>query len=165
MNEAITREELKAIVETQSKATEQMVLVAKSLSDILFEQKKLTEKLANGTLKEAIQQILEHVDSRFDFMNKELAEHRHHINTCQDKFIEIMQEFKPKVIADIPVIKEGLESMRDDIKFSKWFIGIVGIVVIVATTIVRGMDNRSLTDYQIKTLVAHVGQAEVKELK
>jgi len=76
-----------------------------------------------------------------------------------------MQEFKPKVIADIPVIKEGLESMRDDIKFSKWFIGIVGIVVIVATTIVRGMDNRSLTDYQIKTLVAHVGQAEVKELK
>jgi len=165
MSEAITREELKAIVETQSKATEQMVLVAKSLSDILFEQKKLTEKLANGALKDVIQQILEHVDSRFDLMNKSLEDHRIHVLSCQEKLIEALQDFKPKVTDDIPEIKESLVVVKDDIKLSKWFIGIVGIAIIITTTIIRGIDNKTLSPAQIKQLMSHVVQEEVKELQ
>lgn len=156
MSDPISREELRAIIETQSKATEQMVLVAKSLSDILVEQRRLSEKLSNGVMKEFTQTIVDHVASCTESMREDLK------NACvrQDKVLDVAERAQTKVENDIPEIKRVVISMSDDIKFSKWFIGAVGLVIIVATVLLRGLDSRMIDAKNIKMLTTAIHEAE-----
>ena len=52
MSDGMTREEIRALVDVQSKHTEQMVLVAQRLQTIAELQSKIAEKLSNGVAKD-----------------------------------------------------------------------------------------------------------------
>ena len=124
MNDPISREELKAIIETQSKATEQMVLVAKSLSDILIEQKKITDKLSNGFVKDLSDKCKE---------NGAL---------CSSSICRNFEKALEPFTKYLPEIKEAVTTTKQDSTFLKWFVGSIGIIIVIATVILRGIDTR-----------------------
>lgn len=53
-----------------------------------------------------------------------------------------------------------LNGVKDDIKFSKWFIMSVGAVTIVATVLLRGLDNRNLFKEGVKSIVAEYAREQ-----
>jgi|WetSurSiteA1Bulk_404760.scaffolds.fasta_scaffold30278_4 hypothetical protein len=116
--ENITKEELMAMIATQSKATEQMVIIANYLREITEEQKKITERLTNGVKKEITESI-----------TKELQ-------ICNVKLTDEVEQID-KMLTDRGAV---ITNISNDISFTKWFIGIVGIVVVIATVILRGID-------------------------
>jgi len=62
MGDDITKAELQAMIDVQSKSTQQMERVANSLNQIIEEQKHISESLAGCTAcKEAIKVIAENV--------------------------------------------------------------------------------------------------------
>jgi hypothetical protein len=126
MSEEITKDEIKAIIETQSKATEQMVIVAGHLKTIADEQKKISAMMTNGLKKEIIDGIITKVDEHF----KEAGKVFHSCNIKMDK-------------------------VGTDVTHAKWFIGVVGTVVIVVTVILRiiglsSIDNKMTTKELLK---------------
>ena len=46
-----------------------------------------------------------------------------------------------------------LASIKRDIEIAKWFIGIVGLATVVATVVLRGLDNRALFRTEVKQVV------------
>lgn len=139
--ENITKEELLAMISTQSKATEQMVIIANYLREITEEQKKITERLTNGVKKE----IVENVAKELQVCNIKL--------TDEVEKIDKMLTERGSIITNI----------AGDINFTKWFIGIIGIVVVIATVILRGIDatkneaihQQDVTDIQQLHKVLH----------
>jgi hypothetical protein len=108
-DEGITRDELKLMMEVQSKATEQMVLIADRLKEIVDAQ-----KLA------------------LDNHNKILIE------LSNVKGSEISAQKSADKVETI------IENMKNDITHAKWFIVIISLTIIVATVVLRGIDNRLL---------------------
>lgn len=47
-------------------------------------------------------------------------------------------------------------SIKRDIEFVKWFVGIVGLAIIVATVVLRGIDNRFLFKTEVKEVVKEI---------
>jgi hypothetical protein len=144
MNETLTKDELKAILDTQSKATEQMVLVAKALTDILTEQKRITDKLSNGFIKDLSDKCKENG------------------TICSTGITRSFEKALEPLVNDLPEIKEAVLTTRDDAKFSKWFIGSVGLVMVVAMVLLRGLDSRIMwnkTDKQTTIDTAKIIEA------
>ena len=148
-NDPISREELKAIIDTQSKATEQMVLVAKALTDILTEQKRITDKLSNGFIKDLSERCKENGA------------------TCSSTIVRCFEKALEPFAKDLPEIKEAVLITKDDNKFSKWFIGTVGIIILVATVILRGIDTRIMlgksdkqTSYDTAKIIEAIHETE-----
>jgi len=135
MTEPITREEMRAVIEVQSKNTEQMLAVVKSLERIIetqnhisILQEKLVEKLSNGIKKEIAHEVTIELTS---ILSPTISDvHK----TC-----ELLQERTPTIM-----------KISTDIDRVKWFVGIVGLVVVVSTVILRGIDMRVITNNQIK---------------
>ena len=137
MTEPITREEMRAVIEVQSKNTEQMLAVVKSLERIIetqnhisILQEKLVEKLSNGIKKEIAHEV-----------NIELTSVLSPTISDVHKTCELLQERTPTIM-----------KISTDIDRVKWFVGIVGLVVVVSTVILRGIDMRVITNNQIEQI-------------
>ena len=110
MSEFYSREEMNAMVETQVKATEQLVMIAERLRNISENQVKITERLHNGMARDIADHFIRSTKDSFDIMYKELKEK-------QDK------------------ITKSIEDTRDDSKMAKWFFGILSLVIVICTII------------------------------
>jgi len=137
MTEPITREEMRAVIEVQSKNTEQMLAVVKSLERIIetqnhisILQEKLVEKLSNGIKKEIAHEVTIELTSVLSPTISDVHK------TC-----ELLQERTPTIM-----------KISTDIDRVKWFVGIVGLVVVVSTVILRGIDMRVITNNQIEQI-------------
>ena len=166
MSDPISREELRAIVETQSKATEQMVLVAKALTDILAEQKKIADKLSNGIMKD----LDERCKQNSTTCSGNIVRCFEKLFDTQAKILGYVERVEPTIHNDLPEIKEAVIETRDDARFSKWFIGSVGLIIVVATVVLRGIDTRMMwtkTDkqatYDIKVIMDKLQELEDKK--
>jgi len=124
--EGITRDELKLMMEVQSKATEQMVLVADKLTEIVSAQRQALDN---------------------------------HNKILQELITVKSSEASAKASAD--KVESIIGNMKDDITHAKWFIIIVSLTIIVATVILRGIDNRILftktNEQNIQTLKTEEG--------
>ena len=108
MPEEITKDEIKAIIETQSKATEQMVIVAGHLKTIADEQKKISAMMSNGLKKEIVDSIVNSVNENFKEAGKVFQ-------SCNVK----------------------MDTVKNDVQHAKWFIAIVGVLIVVLTIMFR----------------------------
>ena len=137
MSDPITREEMKAAMEVHSRNTEQMLAVVKSLERIIetqnhisILQEKLVEKLSNGIKKEIAHEVTIELTSVLSPIISDVHK------TC-----ELLQERTPTIM-----------KISTDIDRVKWFVGIVGLVVVVSTVILRGIDMRVITNNQIEQI-------------
>jgi hypothetical protein len=115
MSDELTREELNAVIETTRKQTEQMVVIATSLSTIVSSLTKITSdnekilsKLSNG----------------------------------------IKEDIAIKVKAEIENC-----SIAKDIHDTKFFVGVVGIAIVVASALLNVIDRRWSEAGQIKRII------------
>jgi hypothetical protein len=88
----ISLETIEALIESQSKSTEQQVLIASALHDLVDSNKAIAAKLSNGLKDEIVAKVEEKLN-----------------NSC----------------------------MAQDIKHTKWFVGIVAVVIIIANVIIK----------------------------
>jgi len=135
MSEPITRDEMKAAMEVQSKNTEQMLSVVKSLEriidtqvHILQLQEQLISKLTNGIKKEIAHEVSSEV--------KVLIEPT--VNTV-NKNCEML-------VSRTPLINQ----ISSDIEKVKWFVGIVGLIVITSSIFIKILTDTDLHQAQIK---------------
>jgi hypothetical protein len=147
----ISKDEFKIALEVQAKATEQMVIIAGALKDISVELREVHDRLSNGAIKD----IVQGVSDNYNHVHKETIATLGRIEDCQQKF---------------PVIVEGVvtnSSISRDVNHVKWFVGIVGVVIIVATLILRllgvGMPNLEKNEKTLmQMLETHIQQTTNK---
>jgi hypothetical protein len=111
--ELITKEELQVMIDIQSKNVQQLTTIANQLSIIVEKENKIQDRLFNGFVKD---------------------------------IAEAVGESTAKCIKDsLPnMLKVEIENSKvsRDMEYTKWFIGIVGTVIVVALVVLRGLDNR-----------------------
>ena len=133
----ITKDEFKIALEVQAKATEQMVLIASALKEITVELKEVHERLTNG----AITDIVDGVCHNYNSVHKETIHSLDIIRKNQEQIIATQNSITPAV-------KEVISNsdISKDIRHSKWFIAIIGTIIIITTIILRivGFDASSL---------------------
>jgi len=117
-NHVFTKEEIDALILVQTRATEQMITIATTLRQIAEDEKEVLHKLSNGLRKEII-----------DGVKLEMA-------ICNEKFSNELTQVHEMLNERGVTIKR----IDDNINYTKWFIGIIGVVVVIATVILRGMD-------------------------
>jgi len=59
---------------------------------------------------------------------------------------------------------EAVASIRQDITFVKWFVGIIGLAIVVATVVLRGIDNRQLFKNEVKQIVQELRNDSVSQV-
>jgi len=123
---------LMVLVEVQTKATEQMINIANSLHVLAEEQKEILHRLTNGMKKEII-----------DGVKLEMT-------ICNEKLTGELSQVHEMLDSRGDTIKR----IDDNINYTKWFVGIVGIVIVIATVILRGLEMRQADlvhqqDYQV----------------
>jgi hypothetical protein len=138
--ELVTRDELKAMVEVQSKNVEQLTVIANHLSTIVERENKIYDRLYNGLSKEISTAVISSIEK--------LAES---VDECRDRQVS-------QCAAAGNVIDEKLKNcdMAKDIGHTKWFIGIVGVIVIVSTIIVNAIVKTGTDDSRNKAVQALV---------
>ena len=134
MTEPITREEMKAAMDVQSKNTEQMLAVVKHLEKIVDTQthisqlqEKLVEKLTNGLKHEISHEVITD------------------LTLACEPFVENIKRSCELLKDRTPVISR----ISADIERVKWFVGVVGLVIIVSTVILRGIETRAFSNRQV----------------
>ena len=147
--EAVTRDELKAMVEVQSKNVEQLTVIANHLATIVDRENKIYERLYNGLSKEISTAVLGSVDKLHELVAATKEAQTHQCAAAKTNFGEMMDE---------KLMNCG---MSKDIGHVKWFVGIVGLIIIVSSVIVNGLvrqaSNASQTQ-DIKAIVQHFEQ-------
>jgi membrane protein insertase Oxa1/YidC/SpoIIIJ len=111
-DDSIKREEIRALMEVQSKSTEQMVLVAERLKLITDAQEKIANKLSNGIVKD-----------------------------LKDEFDKTLTQCNKDVLKDIGTIAVRTKEIKDSVNWLKILFGITGIVIIIATVLLRLMGH------------------------
>lgn len=146
----MTKEEVHALIEVQNKATEQMVTIATSLHVIMEEQKEILRKLSNGIKKEIVEGVkLETVICSERLLNE--------INV-----VHTMLNDRGRL----------LKRVDDNMTFTKWFVGIVGIAIIIATVVLRGLEvsdfakvrQNSVTHSEISTEEIQNSHSDLEKL-
>lgn len=140
MNEPITREEMQAAMRVQSKNTEQMLAVVQNLEKIIDNQTHLTklqekvvEKMTNGIKNEIAHEVV----TEMSIQNE----------ACLNITRRTMSMLEDRT----PVIRK----IANDIDKVKWFIGVVGIVIIIASVILRGMEANNVLRHFEKSTIEH----------
>ena len=118
-NHVFTKEEIDALISVQTRATEQMITIATTLRQIAEDEKEVLHKLSNGIRKEIV-----------DGVKLEMT-------ICNEKLTNELTQVHEMLSERGSVIKR----IDDNINYTKWFIGIIGVVVVIATVILRGLDT------------------------
>ena len=133
----ITREELTAFTSSHEKVAVVLEKIANQLETIALKQDKLVDKFDNGVVKE----IIQGVTNNYNTVHKETIDHLSRMESAIANNNVIFVEKIPQEITE----KLNNSEIAKDIAKVKWFIGIVGLVIIVATVILRGLDDRLVT--------------------
>lgn len=132
--DVMTRDELAGMITVQSKNVEQLTVIANHLATIVERENKIYERLYNGIAKEISGAVIEAVEESHLSTNRLLdAQAACCANMC-------------KALPDL--IKKEMDGSKvaADMGHVKWFIGIVGVVIIVASVIVNLISKKSVDD-------------------
>lgn len=154
--EVITNIELQAIIGVQSKNVEQLTIIANHLSTIVERENKIYDRLYNGISKEISDKVIEVVKN----CNLNCGESHGSLITKIDNL--------PTTIQD----KINNSNISKDMEHVKWFVGIVGLLIVAATIILRGIDSREFTNLETKQYTSlaqklddHLGQVVTSKIK
>lgn len=155
MANEVTKEELKAMIEVQSKNVEQLTVIANHLSTIVERENKIYERLYNGLSKEISGAIIVMIEK----LKEEVEETKKGQTTqCAAATTTLKTTFAEEL---------SNSSIAKDIGHVKWFIGIVGVVIIVATVILNGIGRKN-EGYdllkQIKYELSHTIEPQSQDL-
>jgi len=167
--DALTKEEFKAALEVQAKATEQMVLIATSLREITVELKEVHSRLSNGAIKDIVQGVTENYSGIHKETVSCLLRIEEYQKDTQDMLTSdvlvkkisdtistgTLSRIEDAIITKLPVTiieRFNNSGMAKDLDRAKWFIGIVGIAIVVATVVIRGIDTRFVAGNQDKEI-------------
>ena len=154
--EAVSKDELKAMVEVQSKNVEQLTVIANHLSTIVDRENKIYERLYNGLSKEITSAIVLSVDKVHELVTATKEAQTHQCAAAKENFGTMIDE------------KLNNCDMAKDIGHTKWFVGVVGLIIVVATVILGGIDRRN-EGYnllkQFKSELTHATDVQSDDLK
>ena len=135
---AVSRDELKAMVDVQSKNVEQLTVIANHLATIVDRENKIYERLYNGLAKDISGSIIGELNERCMVLGKKIDDQQIKCNAvCTGIGTLIRAEIENS-------------SISKDIGHVKWFVGIVGLVIIVASVVVNGIVRHNTEDIQFK---------------
>ena len=112
MTEGITKAELQAMIEVQTKSAEHLALIAKNLSDIANKEEKIQQRLYNGLSKEITNELV-----------KELKE-------CNTAVVKV-----------VALNKETLAVILTNTVFLKWIYGGLFALVALAWLILQVLEH------------------------
>jgi hypothetical protein len=151
----ITREELNAFTSAHEKTATVLEKIAGQLEQITTKTDKLIEKLDNGL----VTSVIDGVTHNYNAVHKETIDCLSRVEKAIENNRSILADKVPDELAE----KLANSSIAKDIDKAKWFIGIVGIVVVIAIVIIRGIDTRFILTKDTSTLQQllkeHVGQS------
>ena len=138
----ITKEELAAFTDAHSRSAIALERITDRLEDIALKQDKIIDKLTNGVTHN----IIEGVTTNYNATHKETIASLDRIEASN----------KPEAVKTM--LKETIDnsSMAKDVGYAKWFIGIVGLVVIVALVIIRGIDTRIVVNKDLRSEIKKI---------
>jgi hypothetical protein len=129
----ISREELIAFTVSHEKVAVVLDKIATQLELIATKQDKLIEKLQNGITETIINGVVRD----YNITHKETIE-------CLQRIELANKDMKDKFPIEVAT-QINNSSVAKDVGYAKWFILIVGLIVIVASVILRGIDNKIIT--------------------
>ena len=147
-----TNKQLKNELNQFSDASTQVAIaldkVIDRLEHVLTSQDKIVDKLSNGMITD----IVNGVTNNYNQIHKETIETLNRLNGGCTEHRKLLQENEKTFKEDL---RESLDnsSIAKDINHTKWFIGIVAILVLVVSFILRGLDNRASESQNIKDLI------------
>lgn len=147
--EPVTRDELKAMVDVQSKNVEQLTVIANHLATIVDRENKIYERLYNGLSKEISAAIISSVDKVHELVAATKDGQANQCAAAKENFGDMLEE------------KLSNCGISKDIGHVKWFVGAVGLIIIVSSVIVNGLVRNSANAAQtqdIKAIVQHFEQ-------
>ena len=151
----VSKEELIAFTEAHSKSAVALERITETLENITQKQDKIIDKMSNGLSEVIIRGIVDNYAS----IHKETVADLIRIE-CNQK------DIKEAILSKIPeVVSEKLTNsgIAKDLGYIKWFIGIVGMVIIVATVILKLMG--ASVESRIATTQAESLQKMLQEYK
>jgi hypothetical protein len=125
----ISREELIAFAEAHSKTAVALDKITAALENITDKQDKIIDKMTNG-ISDA---IVDGVTDNYNSTHKETVAALARLESNQKDFRETITSKVPSIIDD----KLSNSAMAKDIEHTKWFVATIGMVVIVATIILK----------------------------
>jgi hypothetical protein len=120
----ISKEELNAFTEAHIKSSVALEKIAERLESILNSQEVIVAKMTNGMPDTIIKGVVDNYNNT----HKETV-----------KSLERIEAKLSQTPVDV-IEKVSNSSIAKDIEHVKWFVGIVGVVVIVAIVILRGLE-------------------------
>jgi hypothetical protein len=120
----ISKEELNAFTEAHIKSSVALEKIAERLENILNSQEVIVAKMTNGMPDTIIKGVVDNYNNT----HKETV-----------KSLERIEAKLSQTPVDV-IEKVSNSSIAKDIEHVKWFVGIVGVVVIVALVILRGLE-------------------------
>lgn len=155
----ISREELVAFTEAHSKTAVALDKITGTLEAITQKQDRLVEKMTNGITDS----IVDGVVSNYENTHKGTV-------ASLDRIESYTKEMKDALILRLPtLVEEKLRNsdMAKDIQHTKWFVGIVGVAIIVAMVIIRVIgtslnaniseDNSDILKHMLKVHMQQAG--------
>lgn len=137
----MTKEEIRAMIEVQSKNVEQLTIIANHLSNIADRETKIYERLYNGLAKDIASTVLKEVESTHASLSKIIYDHN---KTCA--------EFPEKIAISVRTELEHA-SMTKDAKHVKWFVGVIGLILVFTNVIVTVVSRRNSDNDMVKSIV------------
>jgi Na+/phosphate symporter len=125
----ITKDELNAFTAAHEKTATVLEKIAGQLEQIVTKIDKVADKLDNGITDV----IIDGVTKNYNQVHKETIDSLNRIENATVIVVEKVPEKVKEIISNSEISK--------DIQHVKWFVGIVGIVTIIALVIIRGMDS------------------------
>lgn len=136
MGSEISREQLEAFTEATIKSATELEKIVASLHIIVEKQDKIVDRIFNGMVDE----IVKGVTVNYNNTHKETID-------CLSRLEKCNEEIRNNFSNDIEKKLQN-SSWAKDIEHTKWFIAIVGVVIIVATVLLRGLDNKTLLNQE-----------------
>ena len=138
--DTVSRDELKTMIEVQSKNVEQLTVIANHLNSIVERETKIYERLYNGISKEISSAVIKSLevncDGIKDIMRTQATECA---NTCT-KFPELVKK------------ELDASSISKDVGHMKWFVSIIGVLIVIASIIVNMVTKKAEEDKFVENL-------------
>jgi hypothetical protein len=115
----LTKDEFRALLEIQAKNVEQLTTIANHLTTIVDTENSIHDRLHNGMGKEIAQMVVKHQEDMLVF-EKEKEK------SLEEKFQETLEHCH----------------IARDIRHTKWFVGALGLVIIISLVVIKTLDGR-----------------------
>lgn len=141
MSGDISKDEVRAMLEVQSKNVEQLTIIANHLSNIVDKSSKIQDRLYNGLaqdISDKITEVVEECNKRCSEDHSLLKKNWENFPTCLDTHI-------------------SNSSIAKDITHVKWFIAIFGILLLLTNLFVKVSDSHTSKN-PVKAVIEHINK-------